>query len=43
MQPYRDLLHGARPTFESQHLRDLALFQLCALVMALAVVAVLGG
>jgi hypothetical protein len=43
MAPYRTLLSGERRTFETQHLMDLALAQLCALVLALAAMVLLGA
>ncbi len=34
MDPYRALLNGDRPHFESSHLQDLALAQLALIVLA---------
>lgn len=43
MEPYRSLVHGDRPTFDSQNLQDLALAQLVLLVLALVALVFLGA
>lgn len=42
MAPYRELLRGDRPTFQTSHLQDLALIQLLALVLAMTAMVFLG-
>lgn len=43
MAPYRELLRGDRPTFQTTHLQDLALVQLLAVVLALTTLVFLGA
>ena len=43
MAPYRELIRGDRPTFETAHLQDLALVQLLALVLAMTALVFLGA
>jgi len=43
MAPYRELLRGDRPTFQTPHLQDLALLQLLAVVLAMTAMVFLGA